>query len=106
MKDISLSVKPGICGFSCTIKAKSHDQRAARVEIEGSECEMIQEYGPMVAEISFHEMFHPLTQNIIFLSAERSKCHLACPVPTAVAKAAEAALILALPQNVLFQFDE
>ena len=104
MKTFYLDVEPGICGFACKIKATSEDKKIAQIEITGSGCSMIQELAGMVSEVSFREMFVPLTRNLIFVSAEKAGCHLACPVPVAVAKAAEAALVLALPQDVTMRF--
>jgi len=105
MKTHCLQVDPGICGFTCTIKSSCSDKRAALIEITGSGCSMIQDLASMVTEISFKDMFVPLTENPIFTSAEKAGCHLACPVPIGVAKAAEAALTLALPRDISLRFE-
>lgn len=51
-------------------------------------------------EISMAELFIPVTKNPIFQAAEKAGCHLSCPIPTALVKAAEIALELALPKGV------
>jgi hypothetical protein len=104
MKAIRLEVAPGICGFTCRIEATCGDKRTARMEIIGSECSMVQQLRTTVREVGMEDIFVPLTQNKIFLAAEQAGCHLACPVPVALVKAAEVALRLALPQDVSFTF--
>jgi hypothetical protein len=106
MADYSLLVDPGICGFSCTVKAKSEDRRTASITVLGSGCSMIRELAGMVREIGFQDIFVPLTRNPVFTGAEKAGCHLACPVPAAIIKAAEAALVLALPKDVSMNFAE
>lgn len=105
MTTYTLNVEPGICGFACTIKSTAGDRKTATIELTGSGCSMIQELAGLVTEITFQDVFIPLTRNVIFTSAEKAGCHLACPVPVAIAKAAEAAMVLALPQDVTMQFE-
>ena len=105
MKTFCLGVDPGICGFICKVKCTCEDGKTARIDITDSGCTMIQELAGLVAEITFQEFFVPLTQNKIFLGAEKAGCHLACPVPVAVVKASEAALTLALPKDVAMRFE-
>ncbi len=105
MKKICLDVDPGICGFTCRIVATCSDKRTAKTEIVGSGCSMIQQLTEMIGEVTMQDIFVPLTQNKIFLGAEKAGCHLACPVPSALVKTAEAALTLALPKDVVFKFD-
>ena len=88
MNTFTLDVMPGICGYTCKVRSSRTDKGTARVEIVGSGCAMIQEFSIKVADISMQDIFAPLTQNKIFQGAEIAGCHLACPVPLAVAKAA------------------
>ncbi len=67
---------------------------------------MIMELAEFVREVTMQDIFVPLTQNSIFIHAEKAGCHLACPVPVAVVKAAEASLVLALPKNISMQFED
>lgn len=105
MKKVCVNVDSGICGFSCRIKAWPKEKRIAGIEISDSQCKMIQSLSTLMAEISFKEMFLPLTRNPIVITAERAGCHLACPVPAALAKAAEVALGLALPKTASIRFE-
>lgn len=95
-----LQVDPGICGFSCLIRAERLKRRSVHLQILGSECKMICSLSKNLPEISMPELFIPVTKNPIFLAAEKAGCHLSCPIPTALVKAAEIALELALPKEV------
>ncbi len=88
------------------MKAWKKERRIAGLEISGSECEMIQKLSATLSELSIHDFFLPLTKNPIFIHTERAACHLACPVPIAVAKAAEVALGLAVAKEVTFRFEK
>ncbi|MDZ7695505.1 MAG: hypothetical protein U5R49_00790 [Deltaproteobacteria bacterium] len=46
------------------------------------------------------------TKNPVFLCAERARCHVACPIPVSVVKAAEVALGLALPKDATLTFED
>jgi len=104
METIRIKVEPGICGFSCQVEARQKDKHNAIVEIRGSECELIQKLDGSLKEVSLSTVFKPHTKNPVFKAAEKAGCHLTCPVPVAVLKAAEVALELALPQDACISF--
>lgn len=105
MEKVTVSVNPGICGFTCKVTAARKSKRTAAIEIIGSECEMINELAANLLEVTVHDLFKPHTSNLIFKCTEQAHCHLCCPVPIAVIKASEVVLELALPQDVLIHFD-
>lgn len=96
---IHIEVDPGICGFCCRITAKQNRQ-STRLSITDSACEHIQQLNTELGEINLRDLFLPFRSNPVIIAAEKAGCHLACPVPTALIKAAEAALGLALPKDV------
>lgn len=100
-----VTVNPGICGFPCSIKARKKDPRMVALEITESNCKKIQKLSERLAEISLHDIFAPISRNPVYLSAERSGCHLSCVVPVAVIKAAEVALEMAVPGEVRLKFE-
>jgi hypothetical protein len=100
---VCVSVRPGACGFSCTIRAKKMDRRTVAITILGSQCQQIQKLSGCVAALSLKEMFTPLTRNPVYVRAEQSGCHASCTVPAAILKAAEVALEMAVPRDVEFQ---
>ena len=104
METICILVEPGICGFSCQVEARRQDKQRAIIEITGSECELIQKLVKSLKEVSLNDIFTPHTRNPVFKAAELAGCHLTCPVPVAVLKAAEVALELALPQEACISF--
>lgn len=104
MDPVVVKVEPGICGFSCQIWAKRTKRRSVQLEIVGSECTQILTLSENLPEMSVGELFIPVTKNPIFRAAEKAGCHLSCSIPTALIKAAEVALELALPKEVSMRF--
>ena len=100
-----MRVDPGICGFPCIIKARKSGARQVSLAISGSDCEQIQRLAERLATLSMKDIFAPLSRNPVYISAEKSGCHLSCAIPVAVIKAAEVALELALPQDVHIKFE-
>ncbi len=105
MNNVCVTVDPGICGFSCSIRARRDDKKRALLEISDSECEQIQRLSEILKEITLQEIFLPLTRNPVFISAGQVGCHTACPVPVAVVKAVEVALGMAVPREVRIKFE-
>ena len=104
-KWVCVTVDPGICGFPCVIKARKTGARKVSLEISGSDCEQIQRMAQRLTTLSIKELFTPLSRNTVYISTEKSGCHLSCAIPVAVIKAAEVALELALPQEVHIKFE-
>jgi len=104
MEKVTVSVNPGICGFTCQVTAIRTSKRTVKIEISGSDCEMVNELGANLGEIRMNDLFVSHTGNQIFKRTEQANCHLCCPVPIAIIKASEVVLELALPQNVMINF--
>jgi hypothetical protein len=103
-KRFRISVEPGICGFCCQVQAWQQNKKKAVVRISGSDCKLIQKLAENIKEITVHDIFTGHSTNPVYKAAERAGCHLSCPVPVAVLKAAEAALELALPREARITF--
>ena len=103
-KDVCVTVNPGICGFPCIIKAGKMDSRMVALEISGSDCGQIKKLSERLARLSLKDIFAPISRNPVYALTEKSGCHLSCPVPMAVIKAAEVAFGLALPREVQIRF--
>ena len=103
--DTCASVNAGICGFTCRIEVRPIDKRTVGLEISESECQQIQRFSELVRKLTLKELFMPVTRNPVYLAAEQSGCHASCPIPTAVLKAAEVALEMALPRDVSIRFE-
>ncbi|MBW1777512.1 MAG: hypothetical protein JRI76_01480 [Deltaproteobacteria bacterium] len=102
--EVCVEVDPGICGFHCTVRVFRSKAKVVEIEISGSECRQIQRLSEKLESISLKDLFKPMTKNPVFLAAENSRCHTTCIVPSAVLKAAEAALEMALPSAVRIRF--
>lgn len=101
-----VQVDPGICGFACTVCARKLEARTVKIDIEGSECKQIQRLSELITEMGLRDIFLPFTRNPVFVSAEKAGCHPSCVIPTAVIKAAEVALGLALKRDVVIHYHE
>ena len=106
MESIHLFIEPGICGFCCQVEARRLDKQRALIEITGSQCELVQKLAGNIKEVTLQDVFTRQTINPVFKAAEKAGCHLTCPVPVAVLKAAEVALELALPRKVSISFEQ
>ncbi|MBU2621287.1 MAG: hypothetical protein KKD92_03095, partial [Proteobacteria bacterium] len=84
--------------------AKKLEARTVMINIEGSECKQIQRLSELITQIGFRDVFVPLTRNPVFVYAEKAGCHPSCVIPTAIIKAAEVALGLALKCDVVIRF--
>jgi len=99
---VRVTVDPGICGFVCSISAW---KEGTLVEFDiRSDCDQIKKLGLCLGPIKMKDLFPALTKSPFFLSAEKSKCHLACPIPSSLVKTAEVVLGLALPKQVMIRF--
>ncbi len=105
MNDVCVIVDPGICGFSCSIRAQQDGKNTVVIEISGSDCEQIQRMSGILKKITLQELFSPLTRNPVYISAGQAGCHLACPIPVAVVKAVEVAMGMAVPREVRIRFE-
>jgi hypothetical protein len=105
IKDTCVTVEPGICGFPCLIRAGKLDARTVSLEILGSDCQQIQKLSERLNKISLKELFTPISRNPVYSAVEKSGCHLSCAIPTAIFKAAEVAMDMALPRDVCIKFE-
>jgi len=102
----TVTVSPGICGFTSTITATIDDTYNVEIAID-SPCPKIQQLASQIAQISaFDEIRKPIIESAVYQAAAASKCHTACPIPSAVIKAIEVAAGLALPKDVTFSISK
>jgi hypothetical protein len=103
--DACITVDPGVCGFTCVIRAHHVEKRSVAIEITESECQQINQLAGRLETVSLKGLFMPLTRNPVYRAAEASGCHASCAIPSAVLKAAEVAMGMALARPVRFSFD-
>jgi len=105
-RDVRLRADPGICGFVCEIEVKRMGKERVEIQIKGSGCKHIQRLSELVPSLTLRELFSPITQNPVYLSAQKARCHPSCVIPVAIIKAAEIALETALPKDVHIKLQE
>ena len=103
--DACIAVDPGVCGFTCVIRAGQVDKRSVDIEIAESECQQINKLAGRLETISLRDLFMPLTQNPVYKAAQACGCHASCTIPAGVLKAAEVAMGMAVARPVRFSFD-
>ncbi len=104
-EEACMTVAPGVCGFTCLIRAKKTDRRRVSICIEDSECGQIKHLAEQLDTLTLKELFIPMTRNPVYTAAEKAGCHASCAIPSAVLKTAEVALGMALAREVFFRFD-
>ncbi len=104
-KTIRVRVNPGICGFTGVIEARKLNGRNVSVEITDFDCKQIQGLAGSLKAMTLNELFTRITKNPAYVLAEKSGCHPSCPVPSAVLKAVEAAMEMALQKDVGIRFE-
>jgi hypothetical protein len=98
---VHVEVDPGVCGFCCRITAVPKAKHVVRLRVIDSDCEHIQGLNALIGEMGIRDLFLPFCRNPVMIAAEKAGCHAACPVPTALIKAAEAAMGMAIPKSVV-----
>ena len=100
---VQVIVEPGICGFPGSIRIFKADRYAVRVELK-SGCEQIRKMAKLLEEMTMSELFLPASRNPVFRAAEKANLHASCVYPTAILKAVEVALEMALAQDASIRF--
>jgi len=106
-RKIRLCVDAGVCRFHTTVRAFSDDEGNILYEIE-SECphaSKIQDNIPREMT-PFDVMKMPFSENPIYECCGKVLPHSACPVPSALIKAAEVAAGFGLKRRVCMTFED
>jgi hypothetical protein len=102
-----VEVFAGVCGHSAIIEVSQVDGAHVQVVIH-SACEQITDMNPDLARIQWkgkgHEVFKRMTESAVYQSAAKHIRHTACPIPTAILKAIEVEVGIALPKDVTITF--
>ena len=101
-----VTVFAGICGFSAVIKVQKLDGKQVKMKVV-SPCEMIREMGDELRKVDWTQAItRKMCDSIIYQTADRHISHTACPVPSAILKAVEVELGLALPKDVRMKIEK
>jgi hypothetical protein len=102
-----VEVYAGVCGHSALIDVTKVDDAHVQVVIT-SACDQITAMNPDLTRIQWkgrgHEVFKRMTESAVYQSAVKHIRHTACPIPTAILKAIEVEVGIALPKDVTITF--
>lgn len=100
-----VEVTAGACGFEATIEVVSVDRGTVRVVIH-SQCAQLASMAPDLEALPWRNgVFRPMAESEIYRIATRHINHPACPIPSAILKAIEVELGIALPRDVRIHFE-
>lgn len=102
-----VEVYAGVCGHSAIIDVTKVDDAHVQVVVT-SECDQITAMNPDLTRVQWkgkgHEVFKRMTESAVYHSAARHIRHTACPIPTAILKAIEVEVGIALPKDITITF--
>ncbi len=102
-----VEVFAGVCGHSAIIEASQIDATHVQVVIT-SVCEQITAMNPDLTQLQWkgkgHDVFKRMTESTVYQSAAKHIRHTACPIPTAILKAIEVEVGIAVAKNVTISF--
>ena len=96
----SVNVKPGVCGFKCTINAVENDEGNMDIHVDTQWTQIKKMEEDLQNIDGMQEIFGGFSKSKVYASAHKNCKHLACPNPSAIVKAIEVQCNLALPRNV------
>ncbi|NOZ77140.1 MAG: hypothetical protein GXO65_05605 [Euryarchaeota archaeon] len=94
-----VTVSAGDCGYTAVITAEKTGKKKVRLRIV-CPCEMVKDLAEDLEGEYGREVFSPILDSEIYRVSSRHIKHTACPVPSAILKAVEVELDLALPKDV------
>ena len=105
MADTTITVDAGVCRFKTVVTPTMDEEMNITFKIK-SECPNIREFGKNLGTVSlFDAIATPFCENCIYKAAGEKLPHVACPVPSAVIKAAEIVGDLCLKSDVSFKVE-
>lgn len=97
------SVDAGICGFTALIEVIRLSSQSVSVTVT-SDCEMVSKMGEELRDINWRDALNQREDCPLYKSLQQHIKHVACPIPTAILKAIEVEVGLALPGDVVIRF--
>jgi hypothetical protein len=99
-------VEAGACGFKSVIQAQPDQGRRVKVSIT-SDCEAVTALGQQIPSLGLKDVLtRGYGRGEVFAAAGRTLAHNACPVVSALIKAAEVELGLNVPSPVTITFED
>ena len=100
-----ITVNAGVCRFKTVIEPSMDDEMNITFKVK-SECPNVRDLGKNLGAISLMDAIAtPFCENCIYAKAGEYLPHVACPVPSAMIKAAEIVGDLCLKSDVSFKVE-
>ena len=101
-----VNAEPGACGLTCRIEVSRTEKYRVEVRLR-SECKQINKLAEEIGEIDFMKVMKgAYGQSDLFQSAPKCHLHQSCVIPTAILKAVEAEVGMAVKKDILITFLE
>ena len=106
MPECKVTVDAGVCRFKTVVEAVGDDMMNVTFKIR-SECPAIRQMAKELKEPMevVDALRLPFSENPVYCAASRNINHSACPIPSAIIKAAEVAADLGLKRDVCFRIE-
>jgi hypothetical protein len=105
MSNVQIKISSGICGMETIIRASCDDMQNVRLQAV-SGCSQVMLLAQSVTELdALEELFSGFGKGKVMDAAKVNIRHAACPVPSAILKAVEAAAGYALKKDVYIVFE-
>jgi hypothetical protein len=105
MTQVTETVDAGVCRFKTVIIADMDEEGNINYKLK-SECPNIRKLAANLAPMPIMDiMTVPMVENPFFKACGPYVVHSACPIPSAMVKAAEVASDMALKRTVTFTFE-
>lgn len=96
----------GVCGFETFIEAVKKGRFEVQLTLT-TDCDAIQKMAGSLNTLTIKDVYSKnFGENLVYATASNCVKHAACPVPSAILKAAEAEMGLALKRPVKIEFIE
>lgn len=100
-----VTVHAGACGYDVAVEVEKVDRHTVRVALR-SECKEVMAMQPEMAELNWRRgVFCRIAESRVYACAAQHLHHAACPVPSAILKAIEVEVGIALPKDVTIHFE-
>ena len=97
-------INPGNCNFQTVIQVGRITNSRFNIRIDTG-CEQVILLAGLIQELTLSDVLGPLTRSPLFEKATESGLHSSCPIPVGIVKAIEVEAELALPTDVIIQFE-
>jgi hypothetical protein len=100
----TVRIIPGNCNFQTRVHVDRITRTRFNVRIETG-CEQVVLLAGRIHELPLRDVLCPLTRSPLLEKATESGLHVSCPIPVGILKAIEVEAELAVPTDVIIDFE-